>query len=121
MLPVIRLAASEARNKTTEAISSTWPNRPMGILDNMKSRCCCVIWLNIPVFRHALATEPGYFWGWLIPVNALIKGVFLALFLTRGRRVTIALLAAQIIILMVPYWHSHDGAVQKFTMHLFGY
>ncbi len=79
------------------------------------------VWLNIPFFKQALATEPGYFWGWLIPINVLIKGVFLALFLTRGRRITIALLAAQIIILMVPYWHSHDGAVQKFTMHLFGY
>ena len=79
------------------------------------------VWLNLPFFKESLAQHPDYFWGWLLPINVLIKGVFLALFLTSGRRITIVLLMTQIVLIMVPYWHSHDGPVQKFTMHLFGY
>jgi hypothetical protein len=34
MAPVTRLAASEARKWTTEAISSGWPTRPMGVISS---------------------------------------------------------------------------------------
>jgi hypothetical protein len=59
------------------------------------------------------------FWGWIVPYNIAIKGVFLALFLVRGRRATIALLAAQILIFMVPYWQL--SAVTRMSERLFGY
>jgi hypothetical protein len=70
-------------------------------------------------FSDAYLHRPGFFWGWLVPYNITIKGCFLALFLVRGRRATIALLIAQIFIFMIPYWQS--GAVDRISMHLFGY
>jgi hypothetical protein len=78
-------------------------------------------WTNMPWFSQNLAHQPAYFWGWIVPYNILIKGVFLALFLVRGRRATIALLVAQILIFIVPYWHAYNGAVQQLSMRLFGY
>lgn len=63
--------------------------------------------------------DPGAFWGWNVPYNIVIKGVFLALFVVRGRRATIALLIAQILIFLVPYWHW--GAIDRIAMRLFGY
>jgi hypothetical protein len=63
--------------------------------------------------------EPGLFWGWNVPYNIVIKGVFLALFLVRGRRTTIALLVTQILIFLVPYWHA--GAIDRLSVRLFGY
>jgi hypothetical protein len=63
--------------------------------------------------------RPAFFWGWLIPYNIVIKGCFLALFLVRGRRATIALLIAQLLIFMVPYWEPDP--VSHFSMRLFGY
>src|SRR6185437_839791 len=38
------------------------------------------------------------FWAWTVPYNIAIKGCFLALFLVRGRRITIALLVAQMLL-----------------------
>jgi hypothetical protein len=76
-------------------------------------------WTNRPFFLDAYAHRPDFFWGWLIPYNIAIKGVFLALFLVRGRRATIALLAAQILIFLVPYWDP--GVVDRAVMHVFGY
>lgn len=70
-------------------------------------------------FFTASAHRPGFFWAWLIPYNITIKGCFLALFLVRGRRATIALLVAQILIFMVPYWQT--GTIDQISMHLFGY
>jgi hypothetical protein len=72
-----------------------------------------------PYFIDAYVHRPGYFWGWLIPYNVVIKAVFLALFLVRDRRATIALLAGLILIFLVPYWDA--GAIDRITMHLFGY
>jgi hypothetical protein len=63
--------------------------------------------------------NPAFFWGYLVPYNALIKGVFLALFLVRGRRATVALLIAQILIFLLPYWEP--GTIDRISMHLFGY
>jgi len=63
--------------------------------------------------------DPGAFWGWNVPYNIVIKGVFLALFVVRGRRATIALLIAQILIFLVPYWHW--GAIDRIAMRLSGY
>jgi hypothetical protein len=79
------------------------------------------VWMNIPWFEDNFAHHPGYFWGWIVPYNALLKACFLALFLVRGRRATIVLLAAMIVVIMVPYWHLYDGAVQQLSMRLFGY
>ena len=59
------------------------------------------------------------FWAWTVPYNIAIKGCFLALFLVRGRRMTIALLVAQMLLFMVPYWHA--GGVERLWMHLLGY
>lgn len=63
--------------------------------------------------------NPHAFWGWNVPYNIAIKGVFLALFLVRGRRATIALLIAQILIFLVPYWQA--GQIDRLSEHLFGY
>lgn len=62
---------------------------------------------------------PAGFWAWTVPYNIAIKGCFLALFVVRGRRATIALLAAQILLFMVPYWHA--GAIERLWMNLLGY
>jgi hypothetical protein len=77
------------------------------------------VYANRYFFSDAYAHRPGFFWGWIIPYNIAIKGCFLALFLVRGRRATIALLAAQILIFTVPYWHS--GAIARVSMRLLGY
>lgn len=74
---------------------------------------------NRPFFTDAYFHRPDFFWGWLVPYNIAIKGLFLALFLIRGRRATIALLAAQIFIFIVPYWDP--GAIDRIGMRLFGY
>jgi len=63
--------------------------------------------------------DPRAFWGWHIPYNLTVKGVFLALFVVRGRRATIALLIAQILIFLVPYWQA--GAIAPLSERLFGY
>lgn len=63
--------------------------------------------------------DPGAFWGWNVPYNIVIKGVFLALLLVRGRRATIALLATQILVFLVPYWRW--GAVDAVVERLLGY
>ena len=63
--------------------------------------------------------NPAGFWAWTVPYNIAIKGCFLALFLVRGRRATIALLFAQILLFMVPYWHA--GAIERLWMHTLGY
>jgi hypothetical protein len=63
--------------------------------------------------------NPAAFWDWNVPYNIVIKGVFLALFLVRGRRATIALLVAQILIFIVPYWQW--GAIDRIAMRLFGH
>lgn len=63
--------------------------------------------------------QSAIFWYWNVPYNIAIKGCFLALFLVRGRRATIVLLIAQILIFMVPYWHA--GGVERLWLHLLGY
>jgi hypothetical protein len=63
--------------------------------------------------------DPGAFWGWNVPYNIVIKGVFIALFIVKSRRATIALLVAQILVFLVPYWQA--GAIDRLSMRLFGY
>jgi hypothetical protein len=63
--------------------------------------------------------QSAAFWAWTVPYNVAIKGVFLALFLVRGRRATIALLATQLLLFMVPYWHA--GEIERFWLRLLGY
>lgn len=77
------------------------------------------LYANRAWFVENHAHNPGFFWGWLIPYNVAIKGCFLALLLVRNRRTTIALLVAQILIFMVPYWQA--GAISRISMRLFGY
>jgi hypothetical protein len=66
-------------------------------------------------YRH----DPAKFWGWILPYNVAIDGCMLALLLVRGRRANIALLAALILLFLVPYWNP--GAVDAFFEHLLGY
>jgi len=63
--------------------------------------------------------QPAYFWGWNVPYNIAIKGVFLALFLVRNRRSTIVLLVVQLLLFLIPYWQQ--GAIDRLSMRLFGY
>lgn len=63
--------------------------------------------------------DPGAFWGWNVPYNIVIKAVFVALLLVRGRRATIALLVTQVVVFLVPYWQW--GAIDRLSMRLFGY
>jgi hypothetical protein len=72
-------------------------------------------WLTDRYYHNPLG-----FWAWTVPYNAVIKGVFLALFLVRGRRATIALLALQTGLILVPYWFGTAGA-QLGWLHLLGY
>jgi hypothetical protein len=65
------------------------------------------------------AHNQGAFWFWTVPYNVAIKGCFLALFLVRGRRATIALLALQIILFIAPYWHA--GGIERSWLHLLGH
>ena len=72
------------------------------------------VWLTDRYYHHSAG-----FWAWTVPYNIAIKGCFLALFLLRGRRATIALLVAQILLFMVPYWQA--GGVERMWMRLLGY
>ena len=71
-------------------------------------------WL-IDRYYHKVAA----FWAWTVPYNIAIKGCFLALLLVRGRRITIALLIAQILLFLVPYWHA--GAAERLWLQFLGY
>jgi hypothetical protein len=77
------------------------------------------MYANRAYFIDTYHRSPALFWGWHVPYNIAIKGVFLALFLVRGRRATIALLVAQILIFLVPYWQ--EGAIDRISMRIFGY
>lgn len=77
------------------------------------------LYVNRSFFIQLYHDNPGAFWGWKVPYNIAIKGVFLALFLVRGRRATIILLVAQILIFLVPYWEA--GMIDRLSEHLFGY
>lgn len=70
-------------------------------------------------YSDQMAHHADHFWGWLLPYNIAIDGCFVALFLVRGRRATIVLLVAEILLFLVPYWHQ--GAVDRMSMHLLGY
>jgi hypothetical protein len=77
------------------------------------------LYANRAWFLDLSLHHPAYFRGWIIPYNVAIKGCFLALFLVRGRRITIALLLAQILIFLIPYWRQ--GVIAQIFMRLFGY
>jgi hypothetical protein len=77
------------------------------------------LYVNRSFFIQLYHDNPGAFWGWKVPYNIAIKGVFLALLLIRGRRATIVLLAAQILIFLIPYWEA--GMIDRLSEHLFGY
>ena len=49
--------SSVHNHATNAAISSTCPKRPIGILESMKSMCCCDIWSKIAVFTAAGVTQ----------------------------------------------------------------
>jgi hypothetical protein len=77
------------------------------------------MWADRGWFVDQRLHQPAHFWGWVVPYNIAIKGCFIALLLVRGRRATIALLAAQILIFTVPYWQA--GAIDRISEHLLGY
>ena len=77
------------------------------------------LYVNHDYLAEAYLHRPAFFWGWIIPYNIAIKGLFLALFLVRNRRLTTVLLAAQILIFMVPYWDP--DAVKPAVIRLFVY
>ena len=76
-------------------------------------------YVNRAFFIDRYYHNPAAFWGWNVPYNIAIKGCFLALFLVRGRRATITLLVAQILIFLVPYWQA--GVIDTVSMRVFGY
>ena len=63
--------------------------------------------------------KPAVFWLWEVPYNSAIKGSFVALLFVRGRRANIALLAALILLFMIPYWDHH--AVSTAIAQHYGY
>ena len=62
---------------------------------------------------------PAEFWAWLLPYNAVIDVCLLALLLVRSRRANIALLAALIVLFLVPYWDQ--GAIDRLATGIWGY
>jgi hypothetical protein len=49
-------------------------------------------------FEERFRNDPSTFWGWLVPFFIIVNGCYLALLFVRGRRATIALLIAQIVL-----------------------
>ena len=71
------------------------------------------------VFIDWFVHRPAVFWLWEVPYNLAIKGSFVALLFVRGRRANIALLAALILLFMVPYWEN--GAIAAAIARHYGY
>jgi hypothetical protein len=71
------------------------------------------------VFIDWFVHRPAVFWLWEVPYNVAIKGSFVALLFVRGRRANIALLAALILLFMVPYW-DHRAVSAAISQH-YGY
>jgi hypothetical protein len=71
------------------------------------------------VMERELSSTPAIFWLWYLPYNAAIKASFVALFFVRSRRANIALLAALILLFMVPYWIH--GTMQDLISRHYGY
>jgi hypothetical protein len=74
---------------------------------------------NFDFMADAYRHRPAEFWAWLMPYNFLIDLCLLALLLVAGRRANIALLAALILLFIVPYWDL--GAIDRVAMRLLGY
>ena len=74
---------------------------------------------SVPFMVDAFRHRPAIFWAWLVPYNVAIVGCFVALLFVRGRRSTIALLVALIILLVVPYWQQ--GVIDRLAVGLWGY
>jgi len=70
-------------------------------------------------FTDAYQHRAAYFWGFLVPYNFAVNAGFLLLLVVRERRASIALVSAEILLVLVPYWQDHSFAPA--TMHLFGY
>jgi hypothetical protein len=71
---------------------------------------------SLPFMTEAYRHRPAIFWGWLVPYNVAILGSFVALLLVRGRRATIALLVALVVLLVVPYWQ--EGTIDRAAARL---
>jgi hypothetical protein len=54
-----------------------------------------------------IRTTPAIFWLWFLPYNLAIKGSYIALLFIRERRANIVLLAALILLFMIPYWENN--------------
>jgi hypothetical protein len=73
---------------------------------------------NRTFFEEAYNHRPAIFWAWLVPYNALIDACFIALFFVRGRRANVVLLAALILLVLIPYWS--EGTIDRMAMRLWG-
>jgi hypothetical protein len=58
------------------------------------------------VYEEDLETQPAVFWSWDLPYNLAIAAAFIALLFVRSRRGNLALLAATILLLAIPYWQT---------------
>jgi hypothetical protein len=71
------------------------------------------------VYIDTYGHQPAVFWLWLFPYNFAIKASFIALFLVRSRRWNIILLAALILLFLLPYWDN--GAIEATIVRAYGY
>lgn len=77
-----------------------------------------VNWTFWPVFQANLEHHPMVFWLYSVPYNTAIKAALLALLLVRGRRANLAIMAALILLFVLPYWEN--GAVSAAIIRRFG-
>lgn len=63
--------------------------------------------------------QPPVFWLWLVPYNIVIGCLLVALLFVRSRRANIVLIAASILLLVIPY--LENGAVRDAIAHHYGY
>lgn len=57
------------------------------------------------VFRAQFEMRPMVFWTWSLPYNVVLDGLMVALLFVRSRRANITLLAALMLLTIIPYWN----------------
>lgn len=98
----------------------------LGYYAGRKRFVVAMVWLAVALetvasrawFEMIFRSAPRSFWFFLVPYNLAMHACFLALLLVRSRRANITLLAAQILLLLVPYWQV--GAIARLSGRLIG-
>ena len=78
------------------------------------------ILLSVMTFEHyvdALADRPAIFWLAMLPAFLITISLFIALFVVKARKASIAILSALIIVFLTIYWRGgwyYDMAHQWF-------